>query len=234
MVDHRDESARVAQLRAGIESHRLPDREDRREARGRLPARRNHATTSRASTPACFEPTIDYVVVKIPRWQFEKFPGAEPELGTQMKSVGEVMAIGRTFKEALGKGIRSLETGKAFGCRDVRSRALIAKQADHAHSGPARATSASPSRSGYTVEQVHEMTSHRSAGSSSRSTEVVDLEAVARKAHSRLTSPRSEFRKPSATVSAIAQLAEAMGCRADIDVRAAPQGTRRHTPSSTA
>src|SRR4051794_2275189 len=64
-------------------------------------------------TPACFEPTIDYVVVKIPRWQFEKFPGAEPVLGTQMKSVGEVMAIGRTFKQALGKGIRSLETGKA-------------------------------------------------------------------------------------------------------------------------
>ncbi|HEV2386807.1 MAG TPA: carbamoyl-phosphate synthase large subunit [Candidatus Acidoferrales bacterium] len=60
-------------------------------------------------TPACFEPTIDYVVVKIPKWQFEKFPGADPSLGTQMKSVGEVMAIGRTFKEALGKGIRSLE-----------------------------------------------------------------------------------------------------------------------------
>src|SRR5712691_7984592 len=66
-------------------------------------------------TPACFEPTIDYVVVKIPRWQFEKFPGAEPVLGTQMKSVGEVMAIGRTFKQALGKGMRSLETGKAEG-----------------------------------------------------------------------------------------------------------------------
>jgi len=60
-------------------------------------------------TPSCFEPTIDYVVVKIPKWQFEKFPGADPTLGTQMKSVGEVMAIGRTFKEALEKGIRSLE-----------------------------------------------------------------------------------------------------------------------------
>jgi carbamoyl-phosphate synthase large subunit len=66
-------------------------------------------------TPACFEPTIDYVVAKIPKWQFEKFPGADPTLGTQMKSVGEVMAIGRTFKQALWKGIRSLETGKAFG-----------------------------------------------------------------------------------------------------------------------
>jgi carbamoyl-phosphate synthase large subunit len=60
-------------------------------------------------TPASFEPSIDYVVVKIPKWQFEKFPGADTTLGTQMKSVGEVMSIGRTFKEALQKGIRSLE-----------------------------------------------------------------------------------------------------------------------------
>jgi carbamoyl-phosphate synthase large subunit len=60
-------------------------------------------------TPACFEPTIDYVVVKIPKWQFEKFPGSDSTLGTQMKSVGEVMSIGRTFKESLQKAIRSLE-----------------------------------------------------------------------------------------------------------------------------
>jgi carbamoyl-phosphate synthase large subunit len=60
-------------------------------------------------TPASFEPTIDYVVVKIPRWAFEKFPGANETLGTQMKSVGEAMAIGRTFQEALQKGLRSLE-----------------------------------------------------------------------------------------------------------------------------
>ncbi len=60
-------------------------------------------------TPASFEPTIDYVVVKIPKWAFEKFPGVDPTLGTQMKSVGEVMAIGRTFKEAFLKGVRSLE-----------------------------------------------------------------------------------------------------------------------------
>src|SRR6266496_297879 len=63
-------------------------------------------------TPACFEPTLDYVVVKIPKWQFEKFPGADESLGPQMKSVGEVMAIGRTFKESLMKAVRSLETGK--------------------------------------------------------------------------------------------------------------------------
>ncbi len=64
------------------------------------------------ATPACFEPTIDYVVVKIPKWQFEKFPGSDDTLAPQMKSVGEVMAIERTFKEALMKAMRSLETGK--------------------------------------------------------------------------------------------------------------------------
>jgi carbamoyl-phosphate synthase large subunit len=63
-------------------------------------------------TSAAFEPTIDYVVVKWPRFAFEKFPGADPRLGTQMKSVGEAMAIGRTFPEALQKAARSLETGK--------------------------------------------------------------------------------------------------------------------------
>jgi len=60
-------------------------------------------------TPACFEPTIDYVVTKIPRWAFEKFEGADTTLGTQMKSVGEAMAIGRTFKESFQKALRSLE-----------------------------------------------------------------------------------------------------------------------------
>jgi carbamoyl-phosphate synthase large subunit len=64
-------------------------------------------------TPASFEPTIDYVVVKIPRFTFEKFPGAEPLLTTSMKSVGEAMSIGRTFAEALQKGLRSMETGLA-------------------------------------------------------------------------------------------------------------------------
>jgi carbamoyl-phosphate synthase large subunit len=64
-------------------------------------------------TPASFEPSIDYVVVKLPRWDFKKFPGVDPTLGPQMKSVGEVMAIGRTFKEALGKGVRGLEIGRA-------------------------------------------------------------------------------------------------------------------------
>jgi carbamoyl-phosphate synthase large subunit len=106
-------------------------------------------------TPACFEPTLDYVVVKIPRWQFEKFPGAEPVLSTQMKSVGEAMAIGRTFKQALGKGLRSLETGKASNAKLDPN--LIAK----------RLITPNPERldyirfafsQGYTVDQVREMT----------------------------------------------------------------------------
>ncbi len=63
------------------------------------------------ATPASFEPSIDYVVTKIPRFAFEKFPGADPDLNTQMKSVGEVMAIGRTFAESLQKALRGLETG---------------------------------------------------------------------------------------------------------------------------
>src|ERR1051326_5023426 len=108
-------------------------------------------------TPACFEPTIDYVVAKIPKWAFEKFPGADPTLGTQMKSVGEVMAIGRTFKEALWKGIRSLETGKAFGSEQYDPQ-LIAN----------KLITPTPDRlnyvrfallQGYSVAEIHEMTS---------------------------------------------------------------------------
>ncbi|MDQ1742881.1 MAG: carbamoyl-phosphate synthase large subunit, partial [Pseudonocardiales bacterium] len=65
------------------------------------------------ATPACFEPTLDYVVIKVPRFAFEKFPGADPVLTTHMKSVGEAMAIGRNFTEALGKALRSMETRSA-------------------------------------------------------------------------------------------------------------------------
>jgi len=75
-------------------------------------------------TPACFEPTIDYVVVKIPKWQFEKFPGSDDTLGPQMKSVGEVMAMGRTFKDALMKAWRALETGKKTGAEVLEPRRL--------------------------------------------------------------------------------------------------------------
>jgi len=67
-------------------------------------------------TPACFEPSIDYVVTKVPRFAFEKFPVADKTLGTQMKSVGEAMSIGRTFKQSFQKALRSLEIGRAgFG-----------------------------------------------------------------------------------------------------------------------
>jgi carbamoyl-phosphate synthase large subunit len=108
-------------------------------------------------TPACFEPTLDYVVVKIPRWQFEKFPGAEPVLGTQMKSVGEVMAIGRTFKQALGKGVRSLETGKSEGAVKydpewIESRLITPNPERLAYIRFAL-------ERGYTEEQVHSLTS---------------------------------------------------------------------------
>src|SRR5436190_1975857 len=80
-------------------------------------------------TPASFEPTIDYVVAKIPKWDFEKFPEAEDVLGTQMKSVGEVMAIGRTFKEALFKGLRSLEAVKPLRLEDISDDELQRKLA---------------------------------------------------------------------------------------------------------
>src|ERR1035437_9061187 len=86
------------------------------------------------STPASFEPTIDYVVVKIPRFAFEKFPQADPTLTTQMKSVGEVMAIGRTFKESLQKALRSLEIGAyglgggKWGGREIPSREEIERK----------------------------------------------------------------------------------------------------------
>jgi carbamoyl-phosphate synthase large subunit len=85
-------------------------------------------------TPACFEPSIDYVVTKIPRFTFEKFPAADATLTTQMKSVGEVMAIGRTFKESFQKAIRSLETGvcgfdsKFFDLGSETRRSLTAKE----------------------------------------------------------------------------------------------------------
>jgi len=108
-------------------------------------------------TPACFEPTLDYVVVKIPKWQFEKFPGAEPTLGPQMKSVGEVMAIGRTFKEALLKGVRSLETGRKRGDLDIDQR-LLTQRLVTPH--PNRLTYLRHALAqGMGIEELHELTS---------------------------------------------------------------------------
>jgi len=115
-------------------------------------------------TPACFEPAIDYCVVKIPRWAFEKFPGVDQRLHTQMKSVGEAMAIGRTFKEALQKGIRSLEIGR-FGLGadgmgrhyDKMDRAELEAKLQIPH--PDRLFQLrSAMRKGMTIEELHEIT----------------------------------------------------------------------------
>ncbi|MGH7077120.1 MAG: carbamoyl-phosphate synthase large subunit, partial [Acetobacteraceae bacterium] len=113
------------------------------------------------STPASFEPTIDYVVVKLPRFTFEKFPGTPPLLTTSMKSVGEAMAIGRSFCEALQKGLRSMETGLSGldpiprpgdGGRDAFRAALSAPQPDRL------LMAAEALRAGLTVSEVHEAT----------------------------------------------------------------------------
>src|SRR5947207_1822350 len=113
-------------------------------------------------TPASFEPTIDYVVIKIPRWNFEKFPQADRTLTTQMKSVGEVMAIGRTFKEAFMKGVRSLELGRSgllFASSnmddedDAALRKRLAVPNDRRMWDLFRALSR-----GWPVEQIHEVT----------------------------------------------------------------------------
>ena len=113
-------------------------------------------------TPASFEPTIDYVVVKIPRWNFEKFPQADRTLTTQMKSVGEAMAIGRTFKEAFMKGVRSLELGRSglmFATSNVDDeddatlRKRLAIPTDRRMWDLFRAIGR-----GWTLEQLHEIT----------------------------------------------------------------------------
>ncbi len=108
-------------------------------------------------TPASFEPTIDYCVVKIPKWAFEKFPASDPTLGIQMKSVGEVMAIGRTFKEAFQKGLRSLEVRGGFRVpeniddAELRRR-LVVPSADRIYFILHALTV------GYSIEKVHELT----------------------------------------------------------------------------
>jgi carbamoyl-phosphate synthase large subunit len=108
-------------------------------------------------TVACFEPTIDYCVVKIPKWAFEKFPGSDTTLGTQMKSVGEVMAIGRTFKEAFQKGMRSLESSGKERIHDELTRTDLV----------ARLRTPTPERVhfvmhalrlDYSIEELHELT----------------------------------------------------------------------------
>jgi carbamoyl-phosphate synthase large subunit len=108
-------------------------------------------------TPASFEPTIDYCVVKIPKWAFEKFPLSDPTLGTQMKSVGEAMAIGRTFKEAFQKGLRSLEVRSAFrvppDLDDIElRRRLVVPSAERVYFVMHALTI------GYSLDELHELT----------------------------------------------------------------------------
>ncbi|MCU0238626.1 MAG: carbamoyl-phosphate synthase large subunit [Pyrinomonadaceae bacterium] len=107
-------------------------------------------------TPASFEPTIDYVVTKIPKWAFEKFAQAEDVLGTQMKSVGEIMAIGRTFKESLFKGLRSLEAVKPLRLVGIPDHVLQQKLARPNSQRFSYITYAL--NNGYTIEEVHRLT----------------------------------------------------------------------------
>lgn len=113
-------------------------------------------------TPASFEPTIDYVVTKIPRFTFEKFPGSEPSLTTQMKSVGEAMAIGRTFQESFQKALRSLETGRAgWGCDRAETLPTLSQiRASLRTPNPERIFALRHAMQlGMTVEDIYELTS---------------------------------------------------------------------------
>lgn len=119
-------------------------------------------------TPACFEPSIDYCVVKVPRFTFEKFPSADPELSVSMKSVGEAMSIGRTFKEALQKGLRSLEI-KKYGLESMLFEDLTKINADNGALDKIYQKLRVPNaerifyigdafRAGVTIEKIYELT----------------------------------------------------------------------------
>ncbi len=107
-------------------------------------------------TPASFEPSIDYVVVKIPKWNFEKFPGADTRLGTQMKSVGEVMALGSTFKQAFMKAVRSLEVDKSLTQFEIVEERLELELRQPGPDRPAYLRHAM--LHGYSLEEIHEIT----------------------------------------------------------------------------
>ncbi len=110
------------------------------------------------ATPACFEPTLDYVVVKVPRFAFEKFPGADPELTTTMKSVGEGMALGRSFPEALGKALRSMErVSGEFDWSGSPDAAELVERCRTPHDGRLKRVQQAL-HAGATVEQLHQAT----------------------------------------------------------------------------
>ena len=153
-------------------------------------------------TKACFEPTIDYVVTKIPRFAFEKFPEADPTLMTQMKSVGETMAIGRSFKESFQKALRGLEVGSfGFGC-DKKDLWGTAEQPDE---DTIRAKLSVPNadrpwylryalKGGMTIEQIHDL-SHIDPWFLFQLQEIVQIEEELRAAGSLETASRELFLK---------------------------------------
>ena len=174
-------------------------------------------------TPASFEPTIDYVVTKMPRWAFEKLPGASPVLGTQMQSVGEVMAIGRTFTESLQKACRSLETGRPGLQRATRP--SVSTTPSTPTTSCAAAPSPTPERLFLRRGRAAPGRRHRPAarddrrstrGSSTRSRQIVE---VARRARRAVPGPdaldRRDWRRAKRLGFGDAQLAYLWGTTAD-------------------
>jgi carbamoyl-phosphate synthase large subunit len=178
-------------------------------------------------TRAAFEPTLDYTVVKIPRWAFEKFPEAAPTLGTSMKSVGEVMAIGGTFREALMKGLASLELDGDLAARErrvsdpVRLRRLLAEPNWERLFAVFAAL-----RQGWTVEEVARV-SHINPWFLREIGEIVDLEAELA-CWDLPSAPAALLRKAKATGLSDARIAGLLACReADLAARREREGIRR-------
>ncbi|BAQ62991.1 carbamoyl-phosphate synthase large chain [Geminocystis sp. NIES-3708] len=149
-------------------------------------------------TPASFEPTIDYVVTKIPRFAFEKFPGSSPVLTTQMKSVGEAMAIGRTFAESFQKALRSLETGRfGFGCDKNETLPTLSQISSQLRTpNPERIFSVYHAfRLGMSVEQIYELTAI-DPWFLDKMQEIVDIEKFMRRTSlQKITAPEMRFIK---------------------------------------
>ena len=126
------------------------------------------------TTPVSFEPTIDYVVTKVPRFTFEKFPQADPHLTTQMKSVGEVMAIGRTFQESFQKALRGLEVGVEGMNEKTKDHEVLREELGEP--GPERIWYVGDAfAQGFTLEEVHRLT-HIDPWFLAQIKEIVDIE----------------------------------------------------------
>ncbi|HUX66545.1 MAG TPA: carbamoyl-phosphate synthase large subunit [Terriglobales bacterium] len=167
-------------------------------------------------TPACFEPALDYVVVKIPKWQFEKFPGADDTLGPQMKSVGEVMAIGRTFREALLKGVRSLETGKKRGGLSIDP-ALLTQRLVSPHPERLSYVRYALGAGGLSVEEVQEWTG-MDPWFLHQIQQVSELELALSAAGGLAEIPPAQLRQAKRSGLSDARIAELSGC-AEAEVR---------------